>query len=58
MQLKMRAKSLGVPVIYVNDNFGMWQSNLDEVIKHVCAAEDVRSNLSKDCYPIAMTIAY
>jgi nicotinamidase-related amidase len=33
MQLKMRAKSLGVPVIYVNDNFGMWQSNLDEVIK-------------------------
>jgi nicotinamidase-related amidase len=32
-QLKARAKALGVPVIYVNDNFGMWQSNLDEVIK-------------------------
>ena len=25
--LKRRAKEAGVPVVYVNDNFGRWQSN-------------------------------
>ena len=32
-KLAQRARAEGVPVIYVNDNFGLWQSNLDQVIR-------------------------
>jgi nicotinamidase-related amidase len=32
--LKDQAKALGIPVIYVNDNFGRWQSNFRELIDH------------------------
>lgn len=39
--LKQRAKALGIPVIYVNDNFGRWQSNFRELIEH-CLHDDVR----------------
>jgi len=34
-QLAKRARTAGVPVIYVNDNFGLWQSNLNQLI-HRC----------------------
>jgi nicotinamidase-related amidase len=39
--LKQRAKAAKVPVIYVNDNFGKWQSDFKSVLTH-CLAEDVR----------------
>jgi len=39
--LKRRAKELGIPVIYVNDNFGRWQSNFSKLIEH-CQEEPVR----------------
>ena len=38
--LKQRAKRAGIPVIYVNDNFGKWQSDFKAVLKH-CLEEDV-----------------
>jgi nicotinamidase-related amidase len=38
--LKRRAKEAGVPVIYVNDNFGRWQSDFNKLLKH-CLEEDV-----------------
>ncbi len=38
--LKRRAKTAGIPVIYVNDNFGKWQSDFNTVLKH-CLEEDV-----------------
>ena len=38
--LKRRAKAAQVPVIYVNDNFGRWQSDFNTVLKH-CLEEDV-----------------
>jgi len=38
--LKRRAKRAGVPVIYVNDNFGRWQSDFNKLLKH-CLAEGV-----------------
>lgn len=34
LTLKQRTKALGIPVIYVNDNFGRWQSNFHAQIKH------------------------
>ncbi|HEV2799042.1 MAG TPA: isochorismatase family cysteine hydrolase [Pyrinomonadaceae bacterium] len=38
--LKRRAREAGVPVIYVNDNFGRWQSDFNKLLKH-CLEEDV-----------------
>jgi nicotinamidase-related amidase len=32
--LKERAHRAGVPVIYVNDNFGKWQSDFSKLLKH------------------------
>ena len=39
--LKRRAKEAGVPVVYVNDNFGKWQSDFKKILEH-CLEEDVR----------------
>jgi nicotinamidase-related amidase len=39
--LKRRAKEAGVPVIYVNDNFGKWQSDFKRILEH-CLKDDVR----------------
>jgi nicotinamidase-related amidase len=33
--LKRRAKEAGIPSVYVNDNFGRWQSDLNQVLDHV-----------------------
>jgi nicotinamidase-related amidase len=40
-RLKKRARAAGVPAIYVNDNFGRWQSKFDEIVSH-CLEEGVR----------------
>jgi nicotinamidase-related amidase len=38
-RLKKRAKQAGIPVIYINDNFGKWQSDFQKLIKHCLEAE-------------------
>lgn len=48
--LKERAKRTGVPVIYVNDNFGRWQSNFNSQVEH-CLNDGVRGQ------PIAELLA-
>src|SRR5213082_2089557 len=39
--LKRHAKEADVPVIYVNDNFGKWQSDFKKILDH-CLEEGVR----------------
>ena len=39
--LKQRARQAGVPVVYVNDNFGRWQSNFNSQVEH-CLRDGVR----------------
>src|SRR4051794_24621052 len=39
--LKQRAKQEGIPVIYINDNFGRWRSNLNAQVEH-CLEDGVR----------------
>ena len=34
-QLRKRAKSAGVPVIYCNDNFGKWRSDFRTLLEHL-----------------------
>jgi nicotinamidase-related amidase len=40
VKLKERAKAVGIPVIYVNDNFGRWRSNFRELVAH-CLENEV-----------------
>jgi len=39
--LKRRAVEAGVPVVYVNDNFGRWRSNVHAQVEH-CLRDGVR----------------
>jgi len=45
--LKARAKTLRVPVIYVNDNYGRWQSDFQRLISH-CLESDVPGRVLVD----------
>src|SRR5204863_634258 len=47
-RLKRRAKAAGVPVIYVNDNFGRWRSDFRALIEH-CRKGKGRSLIQKLC---------
>jgi nicotinamidase-related amidase len=40
-RLKQHARQHGIPAIYVNDNFGKWQSDFRKIVAH-CSAESVR----------------
>ncbi|HWW61814.1 MAG TPA: isochorismatase family cysteine hydrolase, partial [Thermoanaerobaculia bacterium] len=39
--LKQRAREAGIPVVYVNDNFGRWKSDFRKVVEH-CLSDGVR----------------
>jgi nicotinamidase-related amidase len=39
--LKRRAKAAGIPAIYINDNFGRWQSDFRKQVEH-CLNDGVR----------------
>lgn len=39
--LKKQAKNHNIPVVYVNDNFGRWQSDIRDVVDH-CLNDGVR----------------
>jgi nicotinamidase-related amidase len=39
--LKQRARQAGIPAIYVNDNYGKWQSDFNKLIEH-CLENGVR----------------
>ena len=41
LQLKRRAKRAGIPVIYVNDNFGRWRSDFRHQVVH-CLRQESR----------------
>jgi nicotinamidase-related amidase len=36
--LKRNCREAGIPVIYINDNFGRWQSNFGVLVKHCLAS--------------------
>jgi nicotinamidase-related amidase len=39
--LKKRARAAGIPAVYVNDNFGRWQSKFSDIVEH-CRRDNVR----------------
>ncbi|PYI57910.1 MAG: isochorismatase, partial [Verrucomicrobia bacterium] len=43
LRLKRRAQKAGVPVIYVNDNFGRWKSDFRRTVNHCTRHGDGRA---------------
>src|SRR3954470_11767472 len=43
LRLKERARKAGIPVIYVNDNFGRWQSDFRRQVRH-CLREESKGH--------------
>lgn len=37
--LKARAREARIPAIYINDNFGRWQSNFNALVEHCAQAK-------------------
>jgi nicotinamidase-related amidase len=38
-RLKQRARQAGIPAIYINDNFGRWQSNFGALVRHCLSSK-------------------
>lgn len=49
--LKEKCKAAGIPVIYVNDNFGIWRSDFKSVVKHCIAQGSKGSEISRMLQP-------
>ena len=50
-RLKKRLKARGVPVVYVNDNYGQWRSDFKQVVARCAAPESTGAPLVKLLHP-------
>ena len=55
--LKRKAASAGVPIIYVNDNFGRWRSSFDDVVERAAQANAAAAKLVESLRPDAGDIS-
>lgn len=51
VRLKRRAAHAGVPVIYINDNFGQWRSDFRHTVAHCTAASSPGRRVSQRLRP-------
>ncbi len=51
--LKRRAATAGVPIIYVNDNFGQWRSDFRRTIAHCTSRRSPGRRVSQQLLPAA-----
>jgi len=49
--LKGKARTDGIPAIYVNDNFGRWQSDFSGLVKYCTAADQPGADLVRQLAP-------
>jgi nicotinamidase-related amidase len=52
-RLKRRATTVGVPAIYINDNFGQWRSDFRRTVAHCTARSSPGHRVSKRLRPTA-----
>jgi nicotinamidase-related amidase len=50
-RLKRKAAAAGVPVIYINDNFGKWRSDFRQTVAHCSAASSPGRRVSQRLRP-------
>lgn len=51
LKLKKRLAKKGIPIVYVNDNFGDWKSNWEEVFKTCVSAKSRGAEMAKILCP-------
>lgn len=51
LRLRKYCHSVEIPVIYVNDNFGIWRSDFANVVKHCTSKKSKGSGISKLLVP-------
>ena len=49
--LKKRVAAKGVPVIYINDNFGRWRSDFDQQVKHCLEPDSPGRKITELLHP-------
>jgi nicotinamidase-related amidase len=49
--LKARARAAGIPVVYANDNYGRWQSDLDRLIENATRPDSAGRELVEQLLP-------
>jgi nicotinamidase-related amidase len=52
-RLKHRAAAAGVPIIYINDNFGQWRSDFRRIVAHCTARSSPGHRVSRRLRPTA-----
>ena len=52
-RLKKKARQAGIPVIYVNDNFGQWRSDFRQTVAHCTARSSPGRRVSQRLRPTA-----
>jgi nicotinamidase-related amidase len=50
-ELKRRVKAARLPVVYVNDNFGQWQSDFRSLVEHCSRPEGKGRRLAEQLHP-------
>lgn len=50
-RLKREARNCGVPVVYVNDNYGRWQSDFNATLKHCLEATSPGKPVAEQLLP-------
>jgi nicotinamidase-related amidase len=50
-KLKQRAQAAGIPIIYVNDNFGQWRSDADKLLRYCLRLEAVGKRFVEQIRP-------
>jgi nicotinamidase-related amidase len=51
VRLKRKAAAAGVPVIYINDNFGQWRSDFRQTVAHCTSASSPGRRVSRRLRP-------
>jgi nicotinamidase-related amidase len=46
-RLRSEAEALGVPVVYVNDNYGLWHSERSKIVEHCRRGSDTARTLAE-----------
>ncbi|TSB48612.1 cysteine hydrolase [Alkalicoccobacillus porphyridii] len=46
-ELKRRAKDAGIPTIYVNDNYGRWQSDFKEIVEYIIEEDKLGKSITE-----------
>lgn len=51
LRLRDEATAAGLPVVYINDNYGLWHSDADEIVEHCLREESLGNHMVEALRP-------